>query len=261
MGEWLARLGLAKYAGIFAAAEIDLDVLRDLTEADLEKLGIPLGPRKKLLKAASALLGQTPDLILPADAVPAHGLTSVRTEAERRQLTVMFIDLVGSTALSARLDPEDMRLVIRAYQDACSGAIARYDGFVAKSMGDPLCARVGIATGLVVVGDLIGEGSAQEQAVVGDTPNLAARLQDLAEAGTIVIAGSTRHVYDRAVGCKHRKQNLGQEVWTPEQHTHVGVKELFGRVLEAICRKPALLRDSRRKRPSTRYPALRSPRP
>ena len=142
----------------------------------------------------------------------------------------MFSDLVGSTALSARLDPEDMREVIRAYQDACSGAVARYDGFVAKFMGDGVLAyfgfpraheedaeravragldiaaivakletraneklevRIGIATGIVVVGDLVGQGSAQEQAVVGETPNLAARLQALAEPGVVVIAEST----------------------------------------------------------------------
>ena len=145
----------------------------------------------------------------------------------------MFCDLVGSTALTARLDPEDMREVIRAYQDACSGAIARYDGFVAKFMGDGVLAyfgfpraheedaeravragldiaavvakletranenlkvRIGIATGIVVVGDLVGQGTAQEQAVVGETPNLAARLQALAEPGSVVIAESTRRL-------------------------------------------------------------------
>jgi class 3 adenylate cyclase len=149
-------------------------------------------------------------------------------EAERRHLTVMFCDLVGSTALSARLDPEDMRELIRAYQECCTEVVARFDGNVAKYMGDgilvyfgyprahedaaerairaslaiteavgmlkshvQLQVRVGIATGLVVVGDLIGHGAAQEQAVVGETPNLAARLQALAEPDTILIAEST----------------------------------------------------------------------
>jgi len=159
----------------------------------------------------------------------------------RRQLTIMFCDLVGSTALSARLDPEDMREVIRAYQDACSGAIARYDGFVAKFMGDGILAyfgfpraheedaeravragldiatviakletrsneslrvRIGVATGIVVVGDLVGQGSAQEQAVVGETPNLAARLQALAEPGSLVIADSTRRLLGGAFELK-----------------------------------------------------------
>ena len=155
-----------------------------------------------------------------------------RAEAERRQLTVMFVDLVGSTALSARLDPEDMQGVIRAYQNAVAGEIARVEGHVAKFMGDgvlayfgwprahedeaeraaraglaivdavsrltgggtPLACRVGIATGLVVVGDLIGEGAAQEQAVVGDTPNLAARLQGIAQPGQVVVAEATRRL-------------------------------------------------------------------
>ena len=165
--------------------------------------------------------------------------------AERRQLTVMFCDLVGSTALSKRLDPEDMREVIRAYQDVCSGAIARYDGFVAKFMGDGILAyfgfpraheddaaravhagleivevvaglqtrareklavRIGIATGLVVAGGLVGDGSAQEQAVVGDTPNLAARLQGLVEAGGVVVAAATR----RLLGDRFRLRDLGK---------------------------------------------------
>jgi len=153
----------------------------------------------------------------------------------------MFCDLVGSTALSARLDPEDMREIIRAYQDACSGAVARYDGFVAKFMGDGVLAyfgfpraheedaeravragldilavaakletpatemmkiRIGIATGIVVVGDLVGLGSAKEQTVVGETPNLAARLQALAEPGSIVIAESTRRLLGGAFDLK-----------------------------------------------------------
>jgi class 3 adenylate cyclase len=166
--------------------------------------------------------------------------------AERRQLTVMFCDLVGSTALSARFDPEELREEIRAYQNAVSGVVAHYDGFVAKYMGDgvlayfgypraheddaeravragleieaavtrletrgtePLAVRIGIATGLVVVGDLVGEGSAQEQAVVGETPNLAARLQALAQPGQIVIGGATR----RLIGDLFRLTDLGRQ--------------------------------------------------
>ncbi len=220
VADWLRSLGLGQYEATFRAHEIDADILPDLNESDLEKIGIPLGPRKRLLKAISAL-DSSP--VLPAE----------KSDAARRQLTVMFCDLVGSTAMSARLDPEDLREVIRAYQDACSGAVARYDGFVAKFMGDGVLAyfgfpraheddaeravragldivaaiakletsaketlrvRIGVATGIVVVGDLVGQGTAQEQSVVGDTPNLAARLQVLAEPGSLVIAESTRRL-------------------------------------------------------------------
>ena len=202
-----------------------------MTEADLEKLGLPLGPRKRILKAIASL-GEEGKARQPTSLV-RH---SPKDAAERRHLTVMFCDLVGSTALSARLDPEDMRQVIRAYQDACSGVVARYDGFVAKFMGDGILAyfgfpnaheddaeravragleiasvvgalktrstgklqvRIGIATGLVVVGDLVGEGAAQEQAVVGDTPNLAARLQGIALPGQVVLAETTRRLLRR----------------------------------------------------------------
>jgi class 3 adenylate cyclase/predicted ATPase len=233
IADWLKGLGLERYTGAFRDAEIEADVLSDLTEADLESLGLPLGPRRRILKAAAALAAHPPPAPPPADA------------AERRQLTVMFCDLVGSTALSARLDPEDMRKVIRAYQDAVSGVVARYDGFVAKFMGDgvlayfgfpraheddatravhagleiagvvaglktpareTLAARAGIATGLVVVGDIIGDGPAREQAVVGDTPNLAARLQGLADAGGVVIAAATR----RLVGETFRFREMGR---------------------------------------------------
>jgi class 3 adenylate cyclase len=219
---WLRDLGLGQYEATFRESEIEGDVLPELTEADLEKLGLPLGPRKRILKAI-ANLGD-------ANRASGAGPAPAADAAERRQLTVMFCDLAGSTALSARLDPEDMRQVIRTYQDACSGVIARYDGFVAKFMGDGILAyfgfpraheddaeravragleiasvisalqtladqklhvRIGIATGLVVVGDLVGKGAAQEQAVVGDTPNLAARLQALAEPDSVVIAAST----------------------------------------------------------------------
>jgi class 3 adenylate cyclase len=229
VGDWLRSLGLGRYEPKFRDAEIGEDVLPELTEADLIELGLPLGDRKRLLKAI-ALLG-----LLEKSSLPPRAELSRKRDyaAERRQLTVMFCDLVGSTELSTRLDPEDMRDVIRAYQDACSSAVSRHRGFVAKFMGDgvlayfgypraheddaeravragleiasavaelsaragePLQARVGIATGLVVVGDLIGEGPAQEQAVVGDTPNLAARLQTLAEPGGVLIAKSTRRL-------------------------------------------------------------------
>ena len=134
---WLRDLGLQQYEALFRENDIDAEVLSDLTDADLEKIGVSLGHRKRLLKAVAALAG--PAAPLPA----ATPIPPVADAAERRQLTVMFSDLVGSTALSARLDPEDMREVIRAYQDACSGAVARYDGFVAKFMGDGVLAYFG----------------------------------------------------------------------------------------------------------------------
>jgi len=200
VGAWLRGLGLGQHEALFRQHDIDAWVLSELTDGDLEKLGVPMGHRKRLLKAIASL-GAKPAIPPPPQSSP--------DVAERRQLTVMFCDLVGSTAMSGRLDPEDMREVIRAYQDACSGAIARYDGFVAKFMGDGVLAyfgfpgaheddaeraaragldivavvagletraketlrvRIGIATGIVVVGDLVGQGSAQEQAVIGESP-------------------------------------------------------------------------------------------
>jgi class 3 adenylate cyclase/predicted ATPase len=240
IGAWLRDLGLERYADSFEANAIDFEVLSELTEADLEKLGVLLGHRKKVLKAIAALAGQAaPSLAADAGIPP-------RVEAERRQLTVMFVDLVGSTELAARLDPEDMSRVIRAYQECCTQAVERWDGHVAKYMGDgvlgyfgwpqahedeaeravraglaittairqltnpggePLAARIGIATGLVMVGELIGEGAAQEQAVVGETPNLAARLQTLAAPGSVVISQATR----RLVGGLFELDDLGPQ--------------------------------------------------
>ncbi len=234
VGEWLRSLGLSRYEDAFREAEIGPDVLPDLTDSDLEKLGVPLGDRKRLLKAIASF-GPAQMVAEPRGPSPTPSSTDA---AERRQLTVMFCDLVGSTAMSARLDPEDMREVIAAYQKCVSETVRRFGGFVAKYMGDgvlvyfgypqahehdaeravqaglalveaapklntaagvPLQVRVGIATGLVVVGDLIGAGSAQEQAVVGETPNLAARLQALAEPNTVVIAEGTRRLLGESV--------------------------------------------------------------
>ena len=242
VGVWLRGLGLGQYEGKFRESEIEADVLLELTETDLEKLGLPLGPRKRLIKAIANLGPAQKNSEAESLARPPEDA------AERRQLTVMFCDLAGSTALSARLDPEDMRQVIRAYQDACSGAVARYDGFVAKFMGDGILAyfgfpraheddaeravragleivdavaalktpamdklqvRIGIATGLVVVGDLVGQGAAREQAVVGDTPNLAARLQGIALPGQVVLAEPTRRLLGDVFDVTHLgSQNL-----------------------------------------------------
>src|SRR5438270_4306667 len=224
---WLQSLGLERYEPLFRDNEIDWEVLPKLTSEDLKEIGVvAIGHRRKLLDAiaavgaavpATAVMAASPDAPAPAD-------------AERRQLTVMFCDLVGSTALSTRFDPEDLRELIAAYHRVVTEVVAGFDGFVAKYMGDGvlvyfgypraheddaeravraglgsidavsrldvasanLQARVGIATGLVVVGDLMGEGSAQEQSVVGETPNLAARLQALAIPASLVIAARTR---------------------------------------------------------------------
>src|SRR5437764_7661143 len=236
---WLQSLGLERYVPAFRDNDIDAELLPKLTADDLISIGVTsVGYRRKLLAAIAALSAEMPAAVTaPSRNAPAQA------EAERRQLTVMFCDLVGSTALAARLDPEDLREVIAAYHRAVAEIVAGFDGFVAKYMGDgvliyfgypraheddaeravraglgliaavrhldvqsvQLQARVGIATGLVVVGDLIGEGSAQEQSVVGETPNLAARLQALAQPDTVVIAAGTR----RLVGDLFDYRDLG----------------------------------------------------
>jgi predicted ATPase/class 3 adenylate cyclase len=237
--DWLEKLGLSEYAQRFADNAIDLSVVRDLTEQDLKDLGVLLGHRRKILRAIAELDG--------AGAAPIEKATEplLRDEAERRHLTVMICDLVGSTALSARLDPEDMRTVIDAYHAACARITLTYDGFLAEFRGDgilaffgypraheddaertvragldiiaavaalktraaePLAVRIGIATGLVIVGNLSGEGALRKHAVVGDAPNVAARLLALAEPGAIVVAASTR----RLLGDLFRLRDLGQ---------------------------------------------------
>jgi class 3 adenylate cyclase len=142
VGGWLRSLGLGQYEALFRASEIDADILPELTEVDLEKLGIPLGHRKRLLRAISGL--GAPGTLAETSAAPSALIgPKPHDAAERRQLTVMFGDLVGSTALSTRFDPEELRDEIRAYQNAVSGVVARYDGFVAKFMGDGVLAYFG----------------------------------------------------------------------------------------------------------------------
>jgi class 3 adenylate cyclase/predicted ATPase/ABC-type transport system involved in cytochrome c biogenesis ATPase subunit len=227
VAEWLSSIGLSEYAQRFTDNAIDISVIRDLTEQDLKDLGVGLGHRRKILRAIAKLDGLAPSPIEPATAPP------VRDEAERRHLTVMNCDLVGSTALSARLDPEDMRAVIDAYHAACARILQSYGGFLAEFRGDgilayfgypraheddaertvragldiiaavarlktpaaePLAVRIGVATGFVVVSEPSGEGTLREHAVIGDAPNLAARHQASAKAGTIVVAASTRRL-------------------------------------------------------------------
>ncbi len=265
IASWLRGLGLEQYEDAFRENRIGPDVLPTLTAEDLRDLGIGLvGDRRRLLDAIAALREAAP---------PAVRTVTFSGEAERRQLTVMFCDLVGSTALSARLDLEELREVIGAYHRCVTEAVRRFDGLVAKYMGDgvlvyfgfpraheddaeravragldivadvggldmpaggKLQVRIGIATGLVVVGDLVGEGAAQEQAVVGETPNLAARLQALAEPGSVVIAPATRRLIGdrfqvRALG-RHEVKGLAEPV---EAWAVAGVSASEGR-FEAV---------------------------
>jgi class 3 adenylate cyclase/tetratricopeptide (TPR) repeat protein len=252
LDQWLQRLGLGQYLALFAENQLDLDVLSDLTEQDLKDLGIPLGDRKRLQKAIAALSGDSGTAVHAGEASRA---APPRDGGERRQLTVMFCDLADSTALSARLDPEDLREVIRAFQEACAKVIARYGGYLAKYLGDgvlvyfgypqahendaeravrtglgvveaitaiamsnialrglELAVRVGINTGPVVVGDIIGEGPAEETSVVGETPNVAARLQALARPNQVVVGPLTRALIGEAFVCEdlgtHRLKGL-----------------------------------------------------
>ena len=234
--QWLNGLGLSKYSGLFADNDIDWEILPDLEERDLEKLGLSLGRRKKLLKAIAALAEDAGTVGHAAE--PAAASPLAHAEAERRQLTVMFCDLVGSTELSARLDPEDMREVMRRYQDVVAGLVTRFEGHVAKFLGDgvlaffgwprayedqaeravrsglaaveavanlktadgqALEARVGIATGQVVIGDIVGKAATEAAAVAGETPNLAARLQGVAAPGQVVIGDTTRLLIGEAL--------------------------------------------------------------
>lgn len=221
---WLRGLGLGRHESLFIANAIDCDVLPQLTELDFEKIGIPLGDRKRLMSGINALPPRSPSPVRNAAVAPF---------AERRHLTVMICDLVDSTALAARLDPEDMSAVIDAYHAACARITRSYDGFLADFRGDgilayfgypiaheddpertvraaldiiaavarletragePLAVRIGIATGMVVVGDLGGEGKLREHSVVGGAPNVAARVQALVEPNTVVVAESTRRL-------------------------------------------------------------------
>jgi class 3 adenylate cyclase len=226
IAEWLKQLGMREYIQRFAENNIDFAILGDLTDQDLEKIGITsLGRRRKLLRAIADLKGAS--AVAAAAAPPAKPRAA--DTAERRQITVLFSDLVGSTALSAQMDPEDLREVMSVYQKCVAEAVRRFGGFVAKYLGDGvlvyfgypeaheddaeravraglelitavsalktralLQTHVGIATGLVVVGDFIGSGEAH--GIFGETPNLAARLQKVAEPNTVVIAESTRRL-------------------------------------------------------------------
>jgi class 3 adenylate cyclase len=250
---WLKGLSLEKYADAFAANEIDFKTLPELTEDDLKELGLPIGPRRRILNAILVLRG-TPSS--PGEAMmakpsaasnsPHRPISTVHPavseeQSERRQLTVVFCDLVGSTELTARSDPEDAREVIAAYRTCAVEVVKRFDGFIAQYLGDgvliyfgypqaheddveravraglnvvkgvqtlklggntTLNIRVGIATGLVVVGEQMGARQSEERAAVGGTPNLAARLQSMAQPGEVLIAASTRRLVGGLFKCE-----------------------------------------------------------
>ena len=249
---WLRELSLGKYVLAFAEAEIELTDLQFLDDDDLKDLGLPMGPRRRAIEAIKRL-SDNPDTRVaevqakPASLPEAASLPQTSTsDAERRHLTVMFIDLVSSTEMAGRIDAEDMRNVITNYQNTVAGVVSRYEGFVAKFMGDgvlcyfgwpraneddaeravraglsiidtvknmkapdgtPLATRIGIATGVVIVGDLIGSGATQEAAVVGETPNLAARLQGVAEPNQIVLPKETQ----RLLGNTYTLRSMGDQ--------------------------------------------------
>ncbi len=230
---WLTELGLGKYIEVFKELEVDMEVMADLTETDLEKINIPLGARKKLIKAISSLADGS-------GSVEPSPRPQPEAAPERRQLTVMFCDLVGSTSLSEKLDPEDLSEVLNSFRLTCERVINRYAGNTARYMGDgllvyfgyprvheddaerairaglemieaitnlsalgqPLSIRVGIATGSVVVGQVIGEGRSLEHAIYGETPNLAARLQSRSEPNTVVISDQTWQLAGAMFDCK-----------------------------------------------------------
>jgi class 3 adenylate cyclase len=245
---WLRKLGLERYEQAFRENEIDSGILSKLTSEDLREIGVAaIGHRRKLLDAIGALADGPEHAPSAGQGAPIEAAEAARpTEPERRQLTVLFCDLVGSTELSARLDPEDLRAIMATYHRCAAEVVERFEGHVAKYLGDgvlvylgwpraheddaeravrtglqlveavaalaplpglQLQARVGIATGMAVVGDLMGEGASREEAVVGDVPNLAARLQALAEPGAVVIGKATR----RLVGGLFDLDDLGPQ--------------------------------------------------
>ncbi|MBT6273549.1 MAG: AAA family ATPase [Chromatiales bacterium] len=262
--EWLSSLALDRYASAFAEAEIELNDLRHLSGDDLKDLGLPLGPRRRV-EAAIKMLDADADAVtatvkrvdpLAAPSSPEQA-QATPSEAERRQLTVMFVDLVGSTQMANQLDAEDMRGVITGYQNTVARLVSRNDGFIARYMGDgvlcyfgwpraneddaeravragleiisqiqrsvapaniTLATRVGIATGVVIVGDLIGSGAAQEAAVVGETPNLAARLQGLARPNQLIVAQETQsllgNVFDLTLVSEQQLKGISAPVDT-----------------------------------------------
>jgi class 3 adenylate cyclase/predicted ATPase len=244
VGSWLRSLGLERYEAASRENEVDGSVLFSLTAEDLKDLGVTLvGHRRKILDAIAALKADVKSQEAASKFVTAADTRPIEA-AERRQVTVLFSDLVGSTALSSQMDPEDLREIISAYQRCVAEVVIRSNGFIAKYLGDgvlvyfgypqaheddaeravragleviaavgalrtgvSLQTRIGIATGTVVVGDLVGSGQAQERGIVGETPNLAARLQGVAGPNMVVIAEGTR----RLLGNLFELRDLGPQ--------------------------------------------------
>ncbi len=255
VARWLEGLGLGQYASAFATNDVELRALPHLTDQDLRELGVSLGHRRVLLAAIAELSDQVDGATENTAPTRYPG----EAEAERRHLTVMFCDVVGSTALSERLDPEDLREVLRAYQETCADFVGRFDGHIAKYLGDGLLVyfgypqaheddarravnaglgivggvetlnrrlaedygvelgvRVGIHTGLVVVGEM-GSGETREAgAIVGETPNIAARLETLAEPDTVLISATTLRLVEGLFECDdlgpHRLKGVSRSV-------------------------------------------------
>lgn len=244
VGTWLGELGLGQYEAIFRENQIEADLLPELADEHLKELGIPLGHRLRMLRAIRAL----------GDVSRAAPEQNLKDAAERRELTIMSCDLVGSTALTAQLDPEDMADLIRAFHGAVVAAVSRFNGHVAKWMGDgalvyfgyprahaddaeravraaialidavarlrldhhdALEVRIGISTGLVVIGELLGEGEARLRGLVGDTPDLAMRLQALAEPDTILVSESTRRLLGKAFALKPPERQAFKDMTSP----------------------------------------------
>jgi class 3 adenylate cyclase len=248
---WLQSIGCGGYIKAFRENDVTADLLGELSGDDLKELGLSLGDRKRFLRAVAELGGASVQDEADPDQSPE---SPHHAHAERRRLTVMFVDLIGSTALSSRLDPEELSEVIREYQDAVASVATRFEGHIAQYLGDgvlcyfgwprafedaaeravgaglainraiakvtacnePLACRIGIATGLVVVGNMLGGGTGHEDTAVGDTPNFAARLQELAKPGQVVISESTK----RLLGSAFAIQSLGAQNFKglPGQH-------------------------------------------
>ena len=242
---WLEALGLSRYLALFSQHLIDLDVLPTLTDGDLKELGVPLGDRKRLLKAIAALGESAPASADTSTVEPTADEDSEGTSAERRQLTVVFCDIVNSTDLAGRLDPEELANVMEAYQGCCEAVVGRWEGHLAEFLGDgavvyfgwptaheddaeraihaaleltskvaglmaagaPLSARAGIATGLVVVGEIKNRLLTRREGAVGGTVNLAARVQGLAPPGAVAITARTRQL----IGDRFALQSLGPQ--------------------------------------------------
>ena len=244
VADWLRALGLERYEAAFRENDVGAELLPNLTADDLKEIGVgSFGHRRQLLEAIAVLSLKGTPAGDPVRLSASRNLGSAETTAERRPLSVMFCDLIGSTALSSRLDPEDLREVIRTYQASVATTIRQFDGFIARYVGDgvliyfgwpearetdaeravraglavaaavseasvggeALQVRIGIATGLVVIGEPIGSGDSRQQTAVGETPNLAARLQGLAGPGQVLIDAATR----RQIGGLFECQDLG----------------------------------------------------